>query len=277
MRIKFLNSNNKKSKLDEIIIDYINAKPEEFIHATITEISEKLYISNGIITKFAKKMNFKNLKSLQIYIAQEWAKIHNFNIVENPMTIEENINNIAAANLLTLESNASFINKSDISAAVMMLKSANTIFTFGIGSSRVAANILSYNLNFLEKNSYMINNIHDLVLNYKKTPRSKTIVFLLSNTLETPEILDVLAICEKYKIITIVVTSNTTRKKTPTTHIIRYNFLETSLSNSIKSTTPRVSQLFIVDVISNMMLQDIEVKGNEISREEIFNLYKKRK
>lgn len=271
--MNFFHSTNvikKLSDIDKRIIDYINNNADEFLHLNIDALSKKLFVSLGVITNFCKKLGFKSFKDLQIYVAKESTRHQIFEIKQDMSSLSSHVNNIRIFYTMALQSTSDFIDMNDLDVATKILNSASTVFTFGIGVSSLPAKLLSENLGILGKDVKILSSLHDLILWADLNKNNKTVVVLFSNTLETPEVKDMLEICEANDIVTVVITSNKKVEEKNNTLFIRFNLSEDKVTNSLSTFTPKIAQLFIVDIISSWLHQNQTYRPSKISRDNIF-------
>lgn len=271
--MNFFHSTNvikKLSEIDKRIIDYINNNADEFLHLNIDALSKQLFVSLGVITNFCKKLGFKSFKDLQIYVAKESTRHQIFEIKNDMSSLSSHVNNIRIFYTMALQSTSDFIDMNDLDVATQILNSASTVFTFGIGVSSLPAKLLSENLGILGKDVKILSSLHDLILWADLNKSNKTVVVLFSNTLETPEVKDMLEICEANDIVTVVITSNKKAEEKNNTLFIRFNLSEDKVTNSLSTFTPKIAQLFIVDIISSWLHQNQKYRPLKISRDNIF-------
>lgn len=138
---KIKSTYSRLSEKEKLIADYILATPESIIHATISEIAEKLQIADATVFRFCKRIGFGGFQEMKIGLAADLT-------VPSPpiydeITEDDDIQTITTkvfkANVQTIENTLALIKPDAIEEAVTILGNAEHIYFFGTGGSAVIA------------------------------------------------------------------------------------------------------------------------------------------
>ncbi|MDQ0513882.1 DNA-binding MurR/RpiR family transcriptional regulator [Mycoplasmoides fastidiosum] len=131
--------------------------------------------------------------------------------------------------------------------AAEVLKNANNIICYGIGSSLNVANEMCYNLQVIGKNAFLANTIHDIFLQIQTNSRDKYVICFFSKSMKTKENKFLLSLLQKYGISVILITNNRRYVSENKTIVIHFYTLEQK--TRIIALSSKVSQLFIADIL----------------------------
>lgn len=233
------------TKKEKILIDRIkDVDINQIIHMSITELAEKINITEATILRFCKKLGYKGYSDFKIALSQEIS-------IRKPemknSIIEKSFNKINSA----LEFTISNLDSSKIKEITKHILSADKICVFGIGNSYVPT---MYIYNSLVKegiNIWISTDSHIrkmLALNLTK----QDFVILLSSSGKTIEMINIAKVCKKIGIPIAVITN---QANSELASYASYLFLSSTKEIEYQGgeASSIVSQTFILDVI----IQDI--------------------
>ncbi|MBQ0139494.1 MAG: MurR/RpiR family transcriptional regulator [Kurthia sp.] len=132
---------SRLSDKEKIIADYILENPQLIIHATISEIAEKLEIADATVFRFCKRIGFGGFQEMKIALAADLAKPSL--PVYDEITEADDVHTVAAkvfrSNIQTLENTLTLLKPQAIKQAASLLLDAEHIYFFGTGGSAVVA------------------------------------------------------------------------------------------------------------------------------------------
>lgn len=140
--VRTIQSNySRLSEKEKLIADYILENPQLIIHATISEIAEKLEIADATVFRFCKRIGFAGFQEMKISLATDLSKPSI--AIYDKITDNDNVHTVATkvfkANVQTLENTLALIKPEAIEKAVSLLNDAAHIYFFGTGGSAIIA------------------------------------------------------------------------------------------------------------------------------------------
>lgn len=126
----------------------IIAQPETFVHTSITDVAETCGVSEGTIVSFCRRVGVRGFQELKILLARD--------LIEPVRLIQEDLqrgddpatvtDHIFAAHAASLHETRRLLSMESLAQAAKLLRGAERIEVYGIGSSAPIAQDLSYRL-----------------------------------------------------------------------------------------------------------------------------------
>jgi RpiR family transcriptional regulator, carbohydrate utilization regulator len=134
----------KAKQIAELII----AQPEPFIHMSITEVAETCGVSEGTIVSFCRRVGVRGFQELKILLARDLIEPvrliqEDLHRGDDPATVTDHI---FAAHAASLHETRRLLSMESLAKAASLLRDAQRIEIYGIGSSAPIAQDLSYRL-----------------------------------------------------------------------------------------------------------------------------------
>ncbi|MGY4303896.1 RpiR family carbohydrate utilization transcriptional regulator [Bradyrhizobium sp. USDA 4369] len=130
------------------IAELIAAQPEPFIHKSITEVAEACDVSEGTIVSFCRRVGVRGFQELKIMLARDLIEPvrliqEDLHRGDDPATVTDHI---FAAHAASLQETRRLLSMEALAEATRLLREAQRIEIYGIGSSAPIAQDLSYRL-----------------------------------------------------------------------------------------------------------------------------------
>ena len=240
----FKSSATKKEKL---IIERIkDIDPLQIIHMSITELADKIDITEATILRFCRKIGYKGFQDFKIALSQD-------NIYRKPgmnnSIVEQSFSRMSSG----LEFTLSNLDSSTIKEVSKRILDADKICVFGIGNSYVPT---MYMYNALVKEGINIWVATDSHIRNMLTSNlsSNDFVILLSSSGRTLEMINIAKICRNLKIPVAVITS---QSNSELASLASYVFLSSTkdIEYNGSEASSIVSQTFILDVLIQEILK----------------------
>lgn len=225
------------------IADYLLSSPAEASQSHIKDIAMETGVSVASITRFAKKVSCRNFVELKLKLARE-------NRTEESNDIDEALQHQYKEMFHDIQS---LSGKESFSRVLALIKSANRIFIYGLGSSGLASQELNYRLSRMGFASEAVTDPHLMVIR-SALLKEGDLLLTFSRSGQTR---DLLVSLEKAKNNGVKIVSFTAYGNTPltelsdevlwTVHPIRNGYFSTGLD---------LSALFLIDRITAHFLQD---------------------
>lgn len=134
---------NTFNETERKIADYIISNTKDLIYSTISQVAEKLEVSDATIFRFCKKNSLKGFQELKITLATELTEgIHNDYGYEqiNDNDIEQTIiNKVFKANITALNDTLRSVDSALVEKASNAILAADQIVFYGSGGSGIIA------------------------------------------------------------------------------------------------------------------------------------------
>jgi DNA-binding MurR/RpiR family transcriptional regulator len=142
MSLSFIENNMGNLRRSEIkVADWILAHADEVIHFSISELAEKVGVSEPTIIRCCRGLGFKGFQDFKITLAQSLIpmvrNIHE-TVNENEQ-VPELIEKVFAANSNALQNTLKYLDFNAMDRAVTLLARSERIIFFGMGGSAVVA------------------------------------------------------------------------------------------------------------------------------------------
>ncbi len=130
------------------IAELVIARPEPFIHMSITEVAEACGVSEGTIVSFCRRVGVRGFQELKIMLARDLIEPvrliqEDLHRGDDPATVTDHI---FAAHAASLQETRRLLSMDALAQAAKLLRQARRVEIYGIGSSAPIAQDLSYRL-----------------------------------------------------------------------------------------------------------------------------------
>ncbi len=253
-------SNNEKD-----IISFINKNPNEFVKLNISQLSKKLFVSIGSISRLSKKMKFESFRDMKSFVIKESLRNEKYYQLKNVNSANSIIHNIKVYNRHTVEKTADILKLKSINETSKLIYSASRVISYGLGSSALAAEELTNNLNRNAINSVFAPTIHDVIVWLRKKVEKNILIIIFSKSMGSKDNIFLMKLLKKYNIKTIVITENTKIKKEE--NLLPLHFQTLGGIKGKMQISSKISQLFITDIIITHIAKNIDNNNTDIYNE----------
>lgn len=192
------------SQNDIKIIQYLLSNKEEIIFITSEDISKKIGVSVSTISRFWKKIGFKNIKDFkqELTIADDITPASKVKNSICKITKSEDIKDIILNNIKNLEKTFEYFDINNLNKAVQLITKRKRIFIYAPDVSKGIAEVLVYRLRRFNIEFTIINggsSIYEDIIHIKKD--DVVIIFSYSKILSEVKVLMEHSKIAKYKTI----------------------------------------------------------------------------
>lgn len=236
------------TKQERAIIDFIrNNSIKEMIMLSITEFSEKAKVGDATMLRFCRKLGLKGYSEFRFLLSQNVNNTENVNGNEADRILDNMI--------LALKSTYDLLDYDQIEKAANLVLQAKNIYAFGSGNSGLAAQefrnkVLRYGLNVINFSDSHFQLISTSIMN------EKDVVVLFSVSGQTKDMINISKMAARQGVSLIVVTNYLKSPLAKFATALLYVVGKSSPLNS-GSLVSKVSQLYIVDVLSKEILRQM--------------------
>ncbi|MHA7878582.1 MAG: MurR/RpiR family transcriptional regulator [Saccharospirillum sp.] len=195
------------SKVDGRLIDLILSDIDYAIHASTTELAEKAGTSTPSVTRFCRKLGFKNLRDFKIQLAQARSVGARFLIGQvSPGSHSETSEQVIRRAQQALEMQLALLDSDAIEGAVQAIKAASRIIAFGSGGgSTIVAQDAEHRMFRLglPVNAYQDIQLLQMVAS---TLKAGDVLLIISTSGRLPSLVEACEIAQSYGAIVIGIT-----------------------------------------------------------------------
>ena len=239
------------SKSEQKIAAYIVAHPEQAASIASQELAQAIGTSNSTLTRFCKKLDYRNYIEFQTLLAAEGTP---------GQTPDQTIRRIDHYYERTLDAACELVQPEDLDAFVDRIHQADKILIFGLGSSGLTAS--EFNMRLVQMgftSSVMTDTFLMRVQSSLFSP--KDLIIAVSNSGETPEVVSACRIAKSAgeQICLLTQSSRTELAKMADAILLAGDIGQVGDEKFINSQMPLV---FLIDAITYRLLEDPKCREN---------------
>ena len=229
---------------------YILSHLEDVIRMPIAVLAEKAKTSEATIVRMCRALNFSGFKDLKLSIATaptlEIQNNHNFEL-EKDSTILQMIQTIEMHNIDAIQRTLMINGERELEKIIHQINNARKIIFIGIGASAIVAQDFEHKLKRINKNCETIFDSHGQLIAAAHAT-SEDVVFAISYSGETKEVINALTVAKENKATIITMTQN---KRNTIQSFADSALYVVSNEADIRSsaTASRIAQLTLIDIL----------------------------
>ena len=250
----------KASKADKLLIAYIRQHAQIVSHTPIATLAVHSGVGESTITRFAKKMGYKNLQSFKLALTEEMTLstrryIINRNIVKDESAIVT-ARKLLDINIGALEKTMELLDNDMIERTAQIMQSAGRLHFIGLGNSGFIAQDSAYKFYRIGMECQGYDNSHRMVI-MASLSKKEDVVVAISHSGTSPEILRTASLAKKNGASLIAITANPQAKLCNLADIcIFYEAQESLLETG--SISAKMAQFFIMELIYTQVVKKME-------------------
>lgn len=236
-------------KSEEKVADYILAQASDAVNLPITELAERIGVSEATIVRMCKKIGFRGFHELKINLAIETVKpiqaVHE-EISEND-EIDVVLGKVMAAVNRTLQSTVDVLSKAELQRAVDSLTEARSIQFYGLGGSGPVALDAAHKFMKIGKPITAYTDSHMQAMAASLVSPADVVV-VITHSGSSRDIVDAAALARERGATTIGITHYA---RSPIDKVIDIKLSTSSYETlyRMESTSSRIAQLAIIDTL----------------------------
>jgi DNA-binding MurR/RpiR family transcriptional regulator len=250
----------KASKADKLLIAYIRKHAQIVSHTPIATLAVHSGVGESTITRFVKKMGYKNLQSFKLALTEEMTLstrryIINRNIVKDESAIVT-ARKLLDINIGALEKTMELLDNDRIERTAQVMQSAERLHFIGLGNSGFIAQDSAYKFYRIGMECQGYDNSHRMVI-MASLSKKEDVVVAISHSGTSPEILRTASLAKKNGASLIAITANPQAKLCNLADIcIFYEAQESLLETG--SISAKMAQFFIMELIYTQVVKKME-------------------
>ena len=229
---------------------YILSHLEEVIRMPIAVLAQKAKTSEATIVRMCRALNFSGFKDLKLSIATastlEIQYNHSFELKKDS-TILQMIQTIEMHNIDAIQRTLMINDERELEKIIHQINNARKIIFIGIGASAIVAQDFEHKLKRINKNCETIFDSHGQLIAAAHAT-SEDVVFAISYSGETKEVINALTVAKENQATIITMTQN---KRNTIQSFADYALYVVSNEADIRSsaTASRIAQLTLIDIL----------------------------
>lgn len=173
------------------LFDYIKTHSEEVPSMTADQLGNAVGISSPTVVRFAKKVGFKSLTEFKLNLSADvWQPVATAGYTD--VLPNESVTSLKSKmchnTQITIQETTDILDEQVLLKAVQLIENSETIILSGIGASQLIAEDIRQKWTRIGKNVLIENDYNALLPQYVMAGQ-EVVVWLLSNSGETPEII----------------------------------------------------------------------------------------
>lgn len=245
------------TKLEKKLCEYLLNDPDAIIHYSITELSKATGVSNSTIVRFSRKFGFEGFQDFKLALAQEIYQSDN-NVLAGEIEKNDSIETIAkkfySINIAALEQTMFLMDYEEIYKSAKMIAKAKKVNFIGIGYSSIIASDAKYKFMRIGINCDAYTDSHTMIMMSSIMDKDE-ILFAISHSGNTNEIVNSLKIAKKIGIKTICI-SHSANSKIMDYADSRLTYASTETKFQTGSVSTKIAQIFVIDLIYTELVRN---------------------
>lgn len=235
---------------EQKIAKYILQYPYEVVNCTVSELAAKTQSSGAAVIRLCKSLGLKGFQDLKVRIVGDLGKPkeQGYRDIAQGEKPEDIVQKTLSNSIQSLRDSAEIINHEELEKAVKALLAAKNIHLFGIGASHVIAIDAQQKLLRINKRATAISDTH-LVATLIANAEKDDVVFGISFSGETPEVINVMALAKEQGVKTISLTKYGQTSLSALADIKLHTSYSAEAPFRSAATSSRLAQLFIIDIL----------------------------
>lgn len=247
--VKIVNLLKSLTTTEQKVAAYVLEQPEEIIYLTITELAERVGVSEATVIRFCRKSGFAGFQHLKIAIARELNPAQSTSRDELSWAddLPTICNNVYQTIVHALTQSRTAIDEEELAKAVEAIVAARRVDLYGVGTSGMVAQIACYRLLRIGKQALAHSDPHlQCIAGTLLGPEDVAIA--ISHSGSTRDVLDSLEVAKKSGARTICITNFA---KSPITRLADIQLLTATRETPFESghTASIIAQLALVDAL----------------------------
>lgn len=189
------------SPAEKKLFAYLKQNTAKIPKMTAEQLAQASQVSAATVVRFVKKIGFESLSDFKLNISMDLHE--NLPLEYSDVTLDESVagikNKMSHNAQITIQETVDILKDEEVIKAVDLLEQKEKIFVAGIGASKLVAEDIVQKWGRIGKNIYLDNDYNNL-LPYLDNSQENCVLWLISNSGLTPEIVEFATYAKKLKI-----------------------------------------------------------------------------
>jgi DNA-binding MurR/RpiR family transcriptional regulator len=229
---------------------YILKNPREVINSTVQEISTSAETSGAAVIRLCKSLGLNGFQDLKIRIAGDLNKPaeQGYRDIEPSESLYSIVEKTTSNSIQAIRDTADIVNHSEIKRAIELIIKAGSVHFLGIGASHIVATDAQQKLLRINKYATAFTDMH-LAATMIANASHDDVIFAISFSGETKEIINILKLAKEKGVHTIGLTSFGQNSVSSLCDISLYTSYSNEAPFRSAATSSRLAQLYMIDIL----------------------------
>ncbi|TCJ97999.1 RpiR family transcriptional regulator [Volucribacter psittacicida] len=250
---------NSLTKTEKRIAETILLSPQLLNQCSLSEIAQQLDVGEATFIRFCRTLGFKGFTDFKLELAIELATKdkQEHSLLETEISAEDTAENIAIKLQTTMkkviDETINLLDFKELEKVVYILRKANRIFLFGVGSSGITAEDAKNKFMRIGLQVDAVTNNHFMYMQAALMKKGD-VVLGISHSGASKETTQALKIAQKNGALTVAITHNL---RSPITQVADYVLINGNRQGQLQgdSIGTKIAQLFVLDLIYTLIVQ----------------------
>lgn len=232
------------------IAEFILENPQAILNSTVHDIGLQAHTSGAAVIRLCKSLGLNGFQDLKVRIAGDLVKPveQGYRDIEPGESFFSIVQKTTSNSIQSIRDSEEMINYDELERAVHTLSTAQNVHFFGIGASNIIARDAQQKFLRVHKNATAFTDTH-LVATLIANANKDDLVFGISHSGETPEVIKVMALAKERGVKTISLTKYGQSTVSALADIKLFTAYSGEAPFRSAATSSRLAQLYIMDIL----------------------------
>ncbi|TDL73562.1 MurR/RpiR family transcriptional regulator [Rhodococcus qingshengii] len=232
------------------IAQFILDNPQSILNSTVNDIGAQAKTSGAAVIRLCKSLGLNGFQDLKVRIAGDLVKPaeQGYRDIEPGESYFSIVQKTTSNSIQSIRDSAEMINYEELERAVQTLLSAQNVHFFGIGASNIIAKDAQQKFLRIQKNATAFTDTH-LVATLIANAKEDDVVFAISHSGETAEIIKVISLAKERGVKTISLTKYGQSSVASLADIKLFTSYSGEAAFRSAATSSRLAQLYMMDIL----------------------------
>jgi DNA-binding MurR/RpiR family transcriptional regulator len=232
------------------IAQFILENPQSILNSTVNDIGAQAKTSGAAVIRLCKSLGLNGFQDLKVRIAGDLVKPaeQGYRDIEPGESYFSIVQKTTSNSIQSIRDSAEIINYEELERAVQTLLSAQNVHFFGIGASNIIAKDAQQKFLRIQKNATAFTDTH-LVATLIANAKKGDVVFAISHSGETAEVIKVISLAKERGVKTISLTKYGQSSVASSADIKLFTSYSGEPAFRSAATSSRLAQLYMMDIL----------------------------
>ncbi|MCM3691924.1 MurR/RpiR family transcriptional regulator [Neobacillus niacini] len=232
------------------IAQFILENPQSILNSTVNDIGVQAKTSGAAVIRLCKSLGLNGFQDLKVRIAGDLVKPaeQGYRDIEPGESYFSIVQKTTSNSIQSIRDSAEMINYEELERAVQTLLSAQNVHFFGIGASNIIAKDAQQKFLRIQKNATAFTDTH-LVATLIANAKEEDVVFAISHSGETAEVIKVISLAKERGVKTISLTKYGQSSVASLADIKLFTSYSGEAAFRSAATSSRLAQLYMMDIM----------------------------
>jgi DNA-binding MurR/RpiR family transcriptional regulator len=229
---------------------YILENPRTVVNSTVSELGSRANTSGAAVIRLCKSLGLTGFQDLKVRIAGDLVKPveQGYRDIEPGESFFSIVQKTTINSIQSLRDSEEMVNYEELERAVQALLKAGNVHFFGIGASNIIAQDAQQKLIRINKGATAFIDTH-LVATLIANAKEDDVVFGISNSGETPEVIKIMTLAKERGVKTISLTRYGHSSVSSLADIKLFTSYSAEAPFRSAATSSRLAQLYMIDIL----------------------------